>query len=70
MIEFQSVVRNISFTLSMHESSSGLIASESCNSWIVKLILGEKNGGKRLYEILAKVYNALFAGPCYLKSMF
>ena len=47
----------IFFTLSMRESSSGLIASEICNSWIVKLVM-RKNRKKDVTHILAP-----FAGP-------
>ena len=46
----------------MHESSSGLIASENCNSWKVKLVLWEKVGKIDFTHILAKVYTTPFAG--------
>ena len=49
----------------MHESSAGFIASESCNSWIVKLLYErEKTPEKRLYAHLGEsIYAMPFAGP-------
>ena len=46
----------------MHESSCGLKASESCNSWKGNLCcekISEKNDFK---QILAKVYTSTFPG--------
>ena len=46
----------------MHESSSGLIASEICNSWKVLLFYKEKSEKIDFTHILAKVYTTPFAG--------
>ena len=45
----------------MHETSYGLIASESCNSRKSELVLLENLGKTDITHILAKVYNTPLA---------
>ena len=52
----------------MYESTSGLIAPESCNSWKVSLVLLEENGKIDFTHILAKIHTTLYAGRHLIQS--